>query len=1280
MSDLNQPALDACGCCDDAAPAHSTHENRPGLPALDYRIARYDGFLRRMLARIHAQTTPHLAPPVDPNTSLPRPLARLTTRSTEDPAIALLDAWAVTADVLTFYQERIANEHYLRTATERRSVLELARAIGYELKPGVAAETYLAFTVEDAPGAPGVASAPAGTQVQSIPPPNQLPQTFETSAALIAYAAWNALSPQTTERRPPRQGDTALYLAGTATNLRPGDMLLFVGAERVTDSASNRWDMRRVLEVTPDQAARRTLVTWDGGLWSSAPRTSAPADPAVTRVYALRTRASIFGHNAPDWASLPDEAKATYLGLSDPDDLTASDKLEWPSFTIFAPTAGLSYDTLSGVQYQIAATPEIVAAAARQAADSAAAVSARAAAGQVAQSAAAVAAVVGASNRVVNNLGIRVRDRLGEAFNTVTSSVGDIGADAFAGLSNLIEQLNAARAAAESAVASLDALNLPGALAAPTNPDGSARAPSALDIPAIFTTLQSLLDPTSGIATLRAGATGIAEAVSGIDISSNISNVTAMAGRIQETAGRLAETLDLGEIGGMAELGAALESFGATPTLATTAAAQALGATVVARLVDATVQAVMTAPIPPTVASVSDAATAAALAAEALVQYGPEAAAVTAFLANPLYGAPVAAAIGGIDLLLGDDASAGASQVRSYVGAAVEAARQPAIRAAADRYIRGGKSGNTIDLDREYQPVVPGSWLALATPAIQGLFQVTQVVETSRAEFNISAKITRLTLSGVGLADFTNHVRDTTVFGQSDELELAESPLDRPIAGDTIILNRLVAGLEVGRLAAITGKPLRAFVDTDGLTLTSVADPAHTVPLRRGDLLWTVAAPVAAAGGKQTWTLRTISGFVGAVTAATGAISAWPAEKDDLPVSEVRAIKEVVLTTTPPALDLTTIIFDTPLTGYYDALTTTINLNVVAANHGETVREILGSGDGAKVNQRFNLKKPPLTYTSAPTISGLAGSLIVRVDGVLWNETPSLYPLDARAESYVVRIEDDGKTTLTFGDGKRGARLPTGMENITATYRSGIGLIGEVAAGSLTLLKTRPQGVRAVTNPLAASGAEDPEQLDQARTNAPLTVLTLDRIVSLRDFEDFARAFPGIGKAQAIAVWSGETQLAHITVATASGKPLPPGDPLRANLVAAINAARDPAQPVIVATYVQRLFNLRARLLIDQRLLWDDVATAVRAALLEAFAFDRRGFGQQVTAAEVITIMQQTSGVVMVDLEALAGAPATSGLPAVLGADTARRDGATIRQAELLLINPAGIVLEEIAP
>ena len=48
-----------------------------------------------------------------------------------------------------------------------------------------------------------------------------------------------------------------------------------------------------------------------------------------------------------------------------------------------------------------------------------------------------------------------------------------------------------------------------------------------------------------------------------------------------------------------------------------------------------------------------------------------------------------------------------------------------------------------------------------------------------------------------------------------------------------------------------------------------------------------------------------------------------------------------------------------------------------------------------------------------------------------------------------------GKTTIEFGDGVTGARLPTGQDNVRAIYRKGIGLDGIVSAGQLTSLLTR---------------------------------------------------------------------------------------------------------------------------------------------------------------------------------------------------------------------------------
>src|SRR6516225_6127182 len=109
-----------CGCCGGTGiDTPATKFNRPAQPAITYRIGSHADFKATILARMSGADYPALA--------------GLTTRDDYDYTIALCDSFAVMADVLTFYQERIANEAFLHTATERRSVLELTRLIGYQL-------------------------------------------------------------------------------------------------------------------------------------------------------------------------------------------------------------------------------------------------------------------------------------------------------------------------------------------------------------------------------------------------------------------------------------------------------------------------------------------------------------------------------------------------------------------------------------------------------------------------------------------------------------------------------------------------------------------------------------------------------------------------------------------------------------------------------------------------------------------------------------------------------------------------------------------------------------------------------------------------------------------------------------------------------------------------------------------------------------------------------------------------------------------------------------------
>ena len=206
--DESLEGLDDCGCCagvDAAVPVRV--QNRAGLPAIAYRVGTYATFYETLLARLTSPGAAALQP--------------LSARD-DDFTPALLDAWAVVGDVLTFYQERIANEQYLRTATERRSVLELARAIGYELAPGAAAATWLAFTLEDAPGAPAEVVVAKGTRAQSLPGPGEKPQSFETVEEVAARPGWNSLLPRPTRPQALGAGGKGAWIRGATTAIRAG--------------------------------------------------------------------------------------------------------------------------------------------------------------------------------------------------------------------------------------------------------------------------------------------------------------------------------------------------------------------------------------------------------------------------------------------------------------------------------------------------------------------------------------------------------------------------------------------------------------------------------------------------------------------------------------------------------------------------------------------------------------------------------------------------------------------------------------------------------------------------------------------------------------------------------------------------------------------------------------------------------------------------------------------------------------------------------------------------
>ncbi|WP_418276921.1 baseplate J/gp47 family protein [Isoptericola jiangsuensis] len=370
------------------------------------------------------------------------------------------------------------------------------------------------------------------------------------------------------------------------------------------------------------------------------------------------------------------------------------------------------------------------------------------------------------------------------------------------------------------------------------------------------------------------------------------------------------------------------------------------------------------------------------------------------------------------------------------------------------------------------------------------------------------------------------------------------------------------------------------------------------------------------------------------------------------------AVETVTLTAVAPlAGGAQRVVVSPALENAYHPGTVVVRANVASATHGETVQQVLGSGDGRVRFPSFALRRPPLTHVRSTTVpSGAVAALEVRVEDVAWTEVTTLHAAGPHDQVYIVRQDADGGTAVTFGDGVHGARLPSGQENVRATYRVGIGRPGAAEAGQIVLPVRKPRGIATVTNLAASHDWAAPEDLEPARTNAPQRIRTLDRAVSVADHEDFARSYSGVGGARADLVWDGRGQNVVVSVLGADGGPA--SDTLLADLRATVERSRDERAPLLVVAAQVVDVGVALEIDVDPRHRPQDVRGAVRTALLTAYG--EPDVGAALASSTVLVAATRVAGVVSATMPLLSASPPLPGSDgALLVAAPARWDGAT---------------------
>lgn len=379
--------------------------------------------------------------------------------------------------------------------------------------------------------------------------------------------------------------------------------------------------------------------------------------------------------------------------------------------------------------------------------------------------------------------------------------------------------------------------------------------------------------------------------------------------------------------------------------------------------------------------------------------------------------------------------------------------------------------------------------------------------------------------------------------------------------------------------------------------------------------------------------------------------------------------------------------------------------NLLDTTEGKSEAETpLGDGDARLDFQTFALPRLPLTYLlNSAAQPPQQPELEIRVGGVLWRRVPSLFGRGPREQVYIVRESSDGSVShVQFGDGRSGARLPSGRGNVVARWRTGTGAHGLPAGSDKPQAAKRLPGFDEVFMLEPATGGALPENAANPRRVAPATMQSLGRIVSLADLEAEALLLPSVLKASAAWQVTEGAPLVALTVLIASQSA---ADAAAVDLALRhAMAARGPARWSLLVRHGRRSgIGIELAVAIDPALDSAELVPRIQAALgvedddptdaadlgeRGLLHWRRRDFGQALQGSQIVGVVQQVAGVRWVELRgfglAAAPRPLLPLLPASLPALARPRLPAVRRSLraaadELLTLPRSGLQLQFLA-
>jgi hypothetical protein len=277
-----------------------------------------------------------------------------------------------------------------------------------------------------------------------------------------------------------------------------------------------------------------------------------------------------------------------------------------------------------------------------------------------------------------------------------------------------------------------------------------------------------------------------------------------------------------------------------------------------------------------------------------------------------------------------------------------------------------------------------------------------------------------------------------------------------------------------------------------------------------------------------------------------------------------------------------------------------------------------------------------IVINNGPVIEGSIGVSSTEAAGTYYNEISNLYVASGgNTPVFEKKYNQDMTATLFFGDGVRG-RMPSPGANYIVTYRTGGGVNGDIARGSLNSTVTVLNGVSninaTIENTTKGSGGTTAETVAHAKRYAPYFFRTQYRAVTGEDYNALANSFVGVAGKTAKAMASlrkngaaanvidlfvlakaSETQLERASVA------------YKKELLDYFQNYKMLTDDIVVSDGVIRTLDLVGTLSIDRsnRRNADSIKQKAANELLKYFNVDNMEFGQVFSLADLNNYMLQ---------------------------------------------------------